>query len=223
VEKLQLRPTFPYKPLIKTYVTLWESCRSIAPLRLLFLEIFHLVGNFRSYGILKTESRIEFGRWCPRALLQCAARADAFWTSPTTWRPRIAPAYGQPWRLRGRPQTGCGPSAPSAYRTPRLGIGRPTWRHTSCDASAACLVRPRPGPAGWGVPYGVLASSASPCSPSVRSPARRRALAAPQQSAAGAISLPQSCKPPRPLSQRHDPLHLFPEARRSSRGRPLLA
>jgi hypothetical protein len=53
VEKLQLRPTFPDKPLIKTYVALWESCRSIAPLQLSFLEIFNLVGTFWSYAISK--------------------------------------------------------------------------------------------------------------------------------------------------------------------------
>jgi hypothetical protein len=57
VEKLQLRPTFPDKPLIKTYVALWESCRSIAPLQLLFLEIFKCVDIFKSYTILK------LGKW----------------------------------------------------------------------------------------------------------------------------------------------------------------
>jgi hypothetical protein len=39
--------------LIKTYDTLCESCRSIAPLQLLFLEFFKLVGTFWSFAILK--------------------------------------------------------------------------------------------------------------------------------------------------------------------------
>jgi hypothetical protein len=53
VENLQLWPTFPDKRLIKTYDALWESCRSIAPLQLLFLEIFNLIGTFWSYAISK--------------------------------------------------------------------------------------------------------------------------------------------------------------------------
>jgi hypothetical protein len=57
VEKLQLRPTFPGKPLIKTNIALWESCRSIVPLQLLFLEIFKCVDIFKSYTILK------LGKW----------------------------------------------------------------------------------------------------------------------------------------------------------------
>jgi hypothetical protein len=57
VENLQLRPTFPDKPLIKTYVALWESCRSIAPLQLLFLEIFKFVDNFWTFAISKRLKR----------------------------------------------------------------------------------------------------------------------------------------------------------------------
>jgi hypothetical protein len=53
-EFCQLRPTFPDKPLIETYVALWESCRSIAPLQLLSLEIFDLVVTFGGCAILKT-------------------------------------------------------------------------------------------------------------------------------------------------------------------------
>jgi hypothetical protein len=55
--KLQLRSTFPGKPLIKTYVSLWQSCRSTTPLQLLFLENFDLVDTFRSYAISKQ------GKW----------------------------------------------------------------------------------------------------------------------------------------------------------------
>jgi hypothetical protein len=57
VENLQLRPTFPGKPLIKTYDALWESCRSIAHLQLLFLEIFKFVDNFWSFAISKRLKR----------------------------------------------------------------------------------------------------------------------------------------------------------------------
>jgi hypothetical protein len=46
VEKLHLLHVFPVDLLIKAYVTLCESCRSIAPLQLLFLENFNLFGTF---------------------------------------------------------------------------------------------------------------------------------------------------------------------------------
>jgi hypothetical protein len=52
-EFCQLRPTFPDKPLIKTYVALWECCRSVALIQLLFLENFDLVDIFGSYAISK--------------------------------------------------------------------------------------------------------------------------------------------------------------------------
>jgi hypothetical protein len=52
--KLQLQHDFPTNLLIKTYVALWESCRCIVPLQLLFLEIFKLHSKFLSYAILKT-------------------------------------------------------------------------------------------------------------------------------------------------------------------------
>jgi hypothetical protein len=70
VEKLQLRPTFPDKPLTKTYVALWENCRSIATLQLLFLEIFDLVDIFGSYAISKMLEWNQKGgtRHCHRAL-----------------------------------------------------------------------------------------------------------------------------------------------------------
>jgi hypothetical protein len=53
-ELLHLRRVFPAKPNIKTYVALCESCRSIAPLQLLVLEILKLVGTFESYTFLKS-------------------------------------------------------------------------------------------------------------------------------------------------------------------------
>jgi hypothetical protein len=108
VENLQLRLAFLGKPLIKTYVTLRESCRSTAPLQLCFWEIFHLVDNFWSFAISKRAKRIKnrAGRRRPRAL-ERAGVLDA----SATCRSRDAPAYGRPRRLRGRPRTRCGPSA----------------------------------------------------------------------------------------------------------------
>jgi hypothetical protein len=98
VEKLQLRPTFPDKPLIKTYVALWESCRSIAPLQLLYLENFDLVVTFGSYAISKQ------GKWnragsrrhrMPRVvrafLRRTNASAPPLWTR-TPWFPPPHPA-----------------------------------------------------------------------------------------------------------------------------------
>jgi hypothetical protein len=138
VEKLQLRPTFPGKPLIKTYVAPWESCRSIAPLQLLFLEIFKYVDIFKSYAILKT------GTWSgsvrrrrpagARAICQRRSRAaharrrctDAstptLWTMRTPWRlltPRAS--YAAPrdvaaaWQRAARP---CATARRAALRAP---------------------------------------------------------------------------------------------------------
>jgi hypothetical protein len=125
VEKLQLRPTFPDKPLIKIYVALWESCRSIAPLQLLFLEIFKYVDIFKNYAILKT------GTWSgsmrrhrpARARAICQRRSHAaharctdastppLWTTRTPWRLRMPRAsYAAPrdvaaaWQRAARPR-----------------------------------------------------------------------------------------------------------------------
>jgi hypothetical protein len=53
-EFCQLRPTFPDTPLLKHHVAHWESCRSIAPLQLLVLEIFKCVDTFTGFIVLKT-------------------------------------------------------------------------------------------------------------------------------------------------------------------------
>jgi hypothetical protein len=74
MDNLQLRPTFPDKRLIKTYDALWESCRSIAPLQLLFLEIFKFVDNFWSFVISKAGPRNKNGR---RRRAAAPARASA--------------------------------------------------------------------------------------------------------------------------------------------------
>jgi hypothetical protein len=59
-EFCQLRPTFPDKPLLKHHVALCESCRFIAPVQLLFLEIFKFVGTFKSFVILKMLNGMGF-------------------------------------------------------------------------------------------------------------------------------------------------------------------
>jgi hypothetical protein len=59
-EFCQLRPTFPDKPLLKHHVALCESCRFIAPLQLLFLEIFKFVGTFWGFAILKILNGMGF-------------------------------------------------------------------------------------------------------------------------------------------------------------------
>jgi hypothetical protein len=58
---LEFQRVFSTNQLIKTYVTLCESCRSIAPLQLLFLDIFKYDDTFWSFIILKTESRNKIG------------------------------------------------------------------------------------------------------------------------------------------------------------------
>jgi hypothetical protein len=75
VENLQLRPTFPDKPLIKTYVALCESCRFIAPLQLLFLEIFELNSKFLSYAISKMLKWNKKGGTRRRRRAPCVVRA----------------------------------------------------------------------------------------------------------------------------------------------------
>jgi hypothetical protein len=118
VENLQLRSAFPGKPLIKTYVALRESCRSIAPLQLCFWEIFNLVDDFWSFAISKTVKRNRNGRR-HRAAAPARVRGSA-----PTWRPSPGPAYGWPRRLR------CGPSRdrgalrrPGPLWMPRPGSG----------------------------------------------------------------------------------------------------
>jgi hypothetical protein len=60
-EFCQLRPTFPDKPLLKHHVALCESCRTIAPLQLLFSEIFKLDDTFSSFAISKGLKRNRTG------------------------------------------------------------------------------------------------------------------------------------------------------------------
>jgi hypothetical protein len=76
--------------LIKTYISLWESCRSIAPLQLLVLEIFEYVDTFWSFIISKTGSRNWNGR--RRRELSARARAPAFFAA--TCCAAQSPVYG---------------------------------------------------------------------------------------------------------------------------------
>jgi hypothetical protein len=85
-EFCQLRPTFPDKPLIKTYIALWESCRSIAPLQLCFLEIFEFVDDFWSFAISKRPKRNK--TWAGRRRHRALMHARAFQTR----RPRVVVA-----------------------------------------------------------------------------------------------------------------------------------
>jgi hypothetical protein len=58
---LEFQRVFSTNPLIKTYVTLCQSCRSIAPLQILFLDIFEYDDTFWSFIISKRESRNKIG------------------------------------------------------------------------------------------------------------------------------------------------------------------
>jgi hypothetical protein len=122
MEKLQLRPTFPDKPLIKTYDALWESCRSIAPLQLLFLENFDLLVNFGSYAISKQ------GKWnragsrryrVPRVVRAFLRRTDA--SAPPLWT-------RAPWFPPPHPADLC--AALRKPKRPGSGPGRATHRRT---------------------------------------------------------------------------------------------
>jgi hypothetical protein len=122
MEKLQLRPTFPDKPLIKTYVALCESCRSIAPLQLLFLEIFKLVVTFLSFAFAKmlkwNKRRAADAVAAPRA--SCARYGRAGHVASA--RPS---SVRKPRHLRGGPRTVVGFPPRLSPSTPRLGRGRP--------------------------------------------------------------------------------------------------
>jgi hypothetical protein len=139
VEKLQLWPTFPGKRLIKIYVALWESCRSIAPLQLLFLEIFHLVGNFRSYEISKSVSRNKNRRVV--TLLDPSTRWT-FRAAPAMCRARPVPAYGPHERIVVDPRLTPGPP-PGCFPASRV-QERVADRPRSLMATHRCAGRARP-------------------------------------------------------------------------------
>jgi hypothetical protein len=78
MEKLQLQDDFPTNLLIKTYDALCESCRSIAPLQLLFLEIFEYIDTLWSFVISKTGSRNWNGQRCRRRRARARMRTSVF-------------------------------------------------------------------------------------------------------------------------------------------------
>jgi hypothetical protein len=127
VEKLQLRRDFPTNPLIKTYDALWESCRSIGPLQLLFLEIFKLVDTFWSFVISKAGSR----NWNGRRRRGCRVRVHVnasffFWPRVEPRAPRRTDASAPPrWAAR------VVASPPRSFaRTPRPGMHHTRFRDT---------------------------------------------------------------------------------------------
>jgi hypothetical protein len=85
----------PRQTVDKTYVALWESCRSIAPLQLLFLEIFKFVDNFWSFAISKRHKRNRTGDGRRRRSSQAASRARLRFGF-ATHRIECPPAYGCP-------------------------------------------------------------------------------------------------------------------------------
>jgi hypothetical protein len=144
VENLQLRLTFPDKPLIKTYDALWESCRSIAPLRLLFLEIFKLYSRKSSFTSLKLAKRNENG---PERRRRCAAsrarpRPPRHASLPpipgirTLESVAVDPAL---WFLRPFPRRESRLRAP--MRRSRHAPGRGSRKPCDARASAQCIVR----------------------------------------------------------------------------------
>jgi hypothetical protein len=136
VGKLQLWPTFPGKRLIKTYATLWKSCRSIAPLQLSYLEIFNLVGTFWSYAISKQAKWNENGRSADVAALR-RARVSPCATRP----PHLSPAYGLRCLHCGPPYP-VGPSVTltPAYAAPRQRVapGEASTREPAARPTPAC-------------------------------------------------------------------------------------
>jgi hypothetical protein len=175
VEKLQLWPTFPDKPLIKTYVALWESCRSIAPLQLLFLEIFKCVNIFKSYTILK------LGKWnenvhrrrrhlpgarSPPAPITC--RSCRRWCTVASGFSQCTRAHPRPLRTLSAPYTAF-TKKPHRDRghAPRARL--PTRPARMQPSQLAFLRRARqyPGPS-CPVRRSVVPHRRSPCSPCVR-------------------------------------------------------
>jgi hypothetical protein len=165
MEKLQLRPTFPGKPLIKTCVALRESCRSIAPLQLLFLKIFKLVVTFSSFAFVKMLKWNKRGAAnavaAPRASCARCGRAG-----------HVASAHPfgvrKPRHLRGGPRTvvGSPPRLFPPYTAPRL-------RPHRTGATRPCADAHTPAGAHAG-PAGHATSSALGCPPTSSASFRRR-------------------------------------------------
>jgi hypothetical protein len=120
--------TFPDKPLIKTYVALWESCRSIAPLQLLFSEIFKFVDTFWSFVISKTKSWNWFES--PTSLCRTPERRARTPDSVGHVSSSRCSGVRVPWRCR------CGPAQHRGYSA--LTQGR-----TSCPGDRAAWPQAR--------------------------------------------------------------------------------
>jgi hypothetical protein len=147
-EFCQLRPTFPDKPLIKTYDALCESCRSIASLQILFLEIFKCVDTFWSFIISKSVSRnridVSSHHWTraraglselrlPRALHALFLRTILTNASPwtRTWPRALCLAVSLQAASRSVSRTGRGPWWPRAdalHAEPPCACRPATWR-----------------------------------------------------------------------------------------------
>jgi hypothetical protein len=104
--------------LIKTYDTLCESCRSIAPLQLLVLETFHLVDNYGSYAFFRGVKDLKTGssdvhtapeRECAPTP-SCHALSRASTGVRRSWKCRCGPA-----RRRG-PSASPSPCAPCPHK-----------------------------------------------------------------------------------------------------------
>jgi hypothetical protein len=134
VEKLSLQHIFPTNLLIKTYVALCESCRSIAPLQLLFLEIFKFVDNFWSFAISKRlkRNRTRDGRRrrapsvsrarLDRAAMCCPRDSPVYDSSATSYYEFVHPVFGP----RHRPEEGCA-ARPWQAHAPRAKRRRDPW------------------------------------------------------------------------------------------------
>jgi hypothetical protein len=146
VEKLQLRRDFPTNLLIKTYVSLWKSCRSIAPLQLLFLEIFKFYSKILRFAFSKGAAPNKNEHPCVGL---------AFWRHGRRSRARhVSPAYPSGVRTLDAPWWAERPGGPRAtqrpYTAPR---GQPppldTTRHVvSMPPAAAHAARARWPPRG---------------------------------------------------------------------------
>jgi hypothetical protein len=155
VEKLQLQHDFPTNLLIKTYDTLCESCRSIAPLQLLFLENFNLVATFWSITFLNRAKPNQRSATAPSR-----SRAPERGAVRVGHMPRTRWSGAQASRVRlPRPRTRPGDSARPARRTPRLGtsprLGSGPPGHVPPRAELRCAPLHARRPAG---PRGLKAS-----------------------------------------------------------------
>jgi hypothetical protein len=202
--------------LIKTYVALWESCRSIAPLQLSFLEIFNLVGTFWSYAISKQ------AKWNEKR----PERRNARPRSASRGHPALAFAPG-PYTVtvagpRARARTVPRPCGPAHLDTGQVAIAREPPSAPPVTRAGRRTSKP-PLPGSWTRQLVPRANGTFLGSPPPRIPLlirRQKRTTEPHDLLVRSAVL-HGRRLQASLQLPYHTLHPFPKTRRSPRSRPL--